>query len=216
MTDRQLRQNVIDELDFEPSIDSAEIGVTAESGVVTLTGHVATYVEKLAAERAAWRVKGVKAIAQQIQVRLPGDKKTHDDEIAQRALNVLAWSASVPGEAVKVRVQDGCITLTGTVGWNYQRQLMESAVRRLTGVKAVVNDIALEPTATHADIKDRIARALERHADVEAERIVVTILDGGRVCLNGIVDNQDERLAVERAAWAAPGVHAVEDHLRIA
>jgi osmotically-inducible protein OsmY len=216
MTDRQLRQNVIDELDFEPSLDSAEIGVTAEDGVVTLTGHVATYVEKLAAERAAWRVKGVKAIAQEIQVRLACDKKTHDDEIAQRALSVLAWSASVPADAVRVRVQDGCITLSGKVGWNYQRQLMESAVRRLTGVRAVVNDIALEPTATHADIKDRIARALERHADVEAERIVVTIHEGGRVCLNGIVDNQDERMAVERAAWAAPGVHAVEDHLRIA
>ena len=96
MSDRQLRQNVIDELDFEPSIDSAEIGVSAENGVVTLSGHVATYVEKLAAERATWRVKGVKAIAQELQVRLPGDKKTHDDEIAQRAVSVLAWSAAVP------------------------------------------------------------------------------------------------------------------------
>ena len=215
MNDKQLRQNVIDELDFEPSLDSADIGVAAENGVVTLTGHVATYVEKLAAERAAWRVKGVKAIAQQIKVRLAADKKTDDDEIAQRAVKVLAWSASVPGDAVKVKVQDGYISLTGTVGWNYQRQLMEAAVRRLSGVKGVVNNIALEPTARHADIKDRIARALERHADIEAERIVVTIHDGC-VSLNGCVDNWDERMAVERAAWAAPGVRAVEDHLRIA
>jgi osmotically-inducible protein OsmY len=215
MNDKQLRQNVIDELDFDPSIDSADIGVAAQDGVVTLTGHVSTYVEKLAAERATWRVKGVKAIAQEIKVRLATDKKTNDDEIAQRAVQVLAWSASVPADAVKVRVQDGCITLTGTVGWNYQRQAMEKAVRRLSGVKGVVNGIELLPTATHADIKDRIAKALERHADVEAERIIVTI-DNGRVCLNGTVDSWDERMAVERAAWAAPGVHAVVDHLRIA
>jgi osmotically-inducible protein OsmY len=215
MNDKQLRQNVIDELDFDPSIDAADIGVAAQDGVVTLTGHVATYVEKLSAERATWRVKGVKAIAQQIKVRLATDKKTNDDEIAQRAINVLAWSASVPADAVKVKVEDGFISLSGTVGWNYQRQLMESAVRKLSGVKGVVNNIALQPTASHADIKERIARALERHADVEAERIVVTICDG-RVSLNGSVDSWDERMAVERAAWAAPGVHAVEDHLRIA
>jgi osmotically-inducible protein OsmY len=214
MNDRQLRQYVIDELDFEPSIDSADIGVAVENGVVTLTGHVATYLEKLTAERAAWRVKGVKAIAQEIKVRLAADDRTDDDQIAQRAVSVLAWSASVPVGAVKVLVQDGVVTLTGTVGWNYQRRLMESAVRRLAGVKGIVNDIKVQPTASHADIKERIARALERYVDIDAERIIVTISDGC-VFLSGSVDNWEERKAVERAAWAAPGVHAVEDNLRI-
>lgn len=215
MNDKKLRQHVTEELEFEPSIDATDIGVAVQDGVVTLTGHVASYVEKLAAERATWRVKGVKAIAQQIKVRLPTDKKTNDDEIAQRAIAVLAWTASVPADAVKVRVEDGFITLTGTVGWNYQRQLMEKAVRKLSGVRGVVNDIDIAPSVTHADVRERIAKALERHADIEAERIVVTIHDGC-VSLNGFVDNWDERMAVERAAWAAPGVRAVEDNLRIA
>jgi osmotically-inducible protein OsmY len=215
MNDKQLRQDVIDELDFDPSFDSADIGVTAEAGVVTLSGHVSSYPEKLAAERAAWRVRGVKAIAQQIQVRLPTDKKTHDDEIAKRALDILSWSVSVPVHPVQVKVQDGFITLTGKAEWNYQRDAVESAVRRLSGVKGVINDIKVEPQASVRDIKERIASALKRHADVEAARINVTVYDG-RVSITGDVDNWDERRAVEQAAWAAPGVHMVEDHLRIA
>jgi Cu+-exporting ATPase len=121
LNDKQLRQNVIDELDFEPSIDSADIGVTAENAVITLTGHVPNYTQKMTAERAAWRVKGVKAIAQEIQVRLANDKKTNDDEIAQRAIQILAWNSSVPQNTVQVRVQGGWVTLTGEVNWNYQR-----------------------------------------------------------------------------------------------
>jgi osmotically-inducible protein OsmY len=214
MNDKELRQDVIDELDFDPSVDSAHIGVTAASGVVTLSGHVSSYVEKLAAERAAWRVKGVKAIAQDIQVRLPSDWKTSDDEIVKRALNVLSWSTSMPKDAVQVKVQDGIITLTGNAHWNYQRQAIEASVRRLSGVRGVVNEIRLEPTASPADIKERIASALKRHADVEAARISVAVHDG-RVSVTGNVDNWDERRAVEQAAWAAPGVRMVEDHLRI-
>lgn len=214
MTDKQLRQRVIDELDFDPSIDSADIGVAADNGVVTLTGHAPSYFEKLAAERATWRVKGVKAIAQEIKVRLANDKKTNDDEIAKRALDVLAWSVPSVSDSVRVAVQDGFITLTGAVGWNYERQAIESAVRGLSGLRGVFNNIAIKPAASHADIKDRIARALERHADVEAERIDVTIRDG-HVTLDGDVDTWEERNAVENAAWAAPGVYTVEDRLRI-
>jgi osmotically-inducible protein OsmY len=214
VNDKELRQNVIDELDFEPSVDAANIGVAAEDGVVTLTGHVASYMQKLATERAAWRVKGVKAIAQEIQVRIPSDKKTNDDEIAQRALRILAWSSAAAPGAIQVKVQDGFVTLSGKVEWNYQRQAAELAVRGLSGVAGVINSVTLQPRASAVDVEDRIRSALKRHAEVEAARIRVSIEDG-RVELRGEVDDWGERIAVERAAWSVPGVRAVEDNLRI-
>lgn len=168
MSDKQLRQDVIDELDFEPSIDAADIGVTCENGVITLSGHVPSYTQKVAAERAAWRVKGVKAIAQEIQVRFAAAKKTNDDEIAQRALNILAWSSPSPHDAVHVKVQDGWVTLTGEVRWNYQREAAEASVRRLSGVLGVTNAIALTPAAIPADVEERIRNALRRQAEIEA------------------------------------------------
>src|SRR5690606_11997853 len=133
MKDMDLRQSVLDELEFEPSIDAADIGVTAENAVITLTGHVQSYVQKIAAERAVWRVKGVKGLAQRIEVRLPGDSRINDDELAERALNVLSWASSGLRDTVKVRVANGWITLTGRVKWNYQRTMAESEVRKLTG-----------------------------------------------------------------------------------
>ena len=215
MNDKELRQDVIDELDFEPSIDSADIGVLAENGVVTLTGHVPTYTQKLAAERAVWRVKGVKAIAQEIEVRIPGDKQQSDDEIAKRAVNTLAWNAAVPRDAVHVKVQKGWVTLTGELNWNYQREAAETAVRKLSGVTGVINNITLKPTIQPVDVKQRITDALKRHAEVEAARIQVNVRDGSTVSLEGEVDNWDERQAVVHAAWAAPGVRMVDDRLRI-
>jgi osmotically-inducible protein OsmY len=215
MNDKLLQQDVIDELDFEPSIDSANIGVAAEKGVITLSGHVSNYAQKVAAERAVWRVKGVKAIAQEIHVRFDNDKKSNDDEIAQRALDILAWSSPLPRDAVHVKVQGGWVTLTGEVSWNYQREAAEASIRRLSGVFGVTNTIALTPAAQPADIEERIRNALKRQAEVEASRIRVSVLDGGRVSIEGDVDNWEERRAVERAAWSAPGVRMVEDHLRI-
>ena len=215
MNDRELRQLVMDELEFEPSIDSAGIGVSAEHGVVTLSGHVPSYTQKLAAERAAWRVKGVKAIAQEIDVRLPGDARTNDDEIAQRALNVLAWSSAVPRDAVKVRVANGWVTLSGQVDWNYQRAAAESEVRKLTGLVGVINDVSLKPAAQVVDVKQKILDALKRHAELEARDIRVEIREGGTVRLEGGVDNWDERQAVERAVWSAGGVRAIDDRLHI-
>ena len=215
MSDKQLRQDVIDELDFEPSIDSADIGVAAENGVVTLSGHVPSYVQKLAAERATWRVKGVKAIAQEIQVRFAGAKKTNDDEIAQRALSILAWSSAWPLDAVHVKVQNGWVTLSGELRWNYQREGAEASVRRLSGVVGVSNEITLTPSAFPSDVEQRIRNALKRHAEVEASRIRVAVRDGGTVSIEGDVDNWKERRMVERAAWSTPGVRVVEDHLRI-
>ncbi len=213
MNDKELRQLVIDELEYEPSVDAADIGVAAEKGVVTLSGHVADYVQKMAAERAAWRVKGVRGIAQKIEVRLPGDKKWNDDEIAQRALNILAWNTLIPRDCVRVRVSDGWITLSGGVNWNYQRQAAENEVRKLSGVKGVTNDITLSSVVQASDVKRRIQDALKRHAEVEADAVHVDVRSDGTVRIDGRVDNWSEMQAVEHAVWSAPGVQRVDDHL---
>lgn len=215
MNDIELRKNVTDELEFEPSIDAADIGVAAEHGVIRLTGHVSSYFQKLAAERATWRVKGVKAIAQDIDVRLPHEKKINDDEIAKRALDILSWNTAVPRNAVKVRVCGGWVTLTGMVTWNYQRKAAETEVRRLTGVLGVLNDISLLPNPQEGDVRQRIVDALKRHAEVESSRIRIDVREDGHVRIEGEVDDWEEREAVQRAVWSAPGVRAVEDHVRI-
>lgn len=215
MNDKQLRQDVIDELDFEPSIHSADIGVAAEGGVVTLTGHVPGYAQKLAAERAVWRVNGVRAVAEEIQVRFAGDKMHNDDEIAQRAIKVLAWDTLLPRDSIHVLVEDGQVLLTGMLDWNYQRELAEEDVRKLGGVVGVINNISLRQTAQAIDVKQHITNALKRHAEVEASRVKISVHDGGTVSLEGDVDNWDERQAVVRAAWSAAGVHGVDDRLRI-
>jgi osmotically-inducible protein OsmY len=215
MNDKELRQLVIDELEFDPRIDSADIGVAAENGVVTLSGHVPTYIQKIAAERATWRVKGVKGIAQKIEVRLPGDKKQNDDEIAQRALNVLAWDVTVPRDCVRVKVADGWVTLSGSVRWNYQRDAAAKEIRKLGGVKGVTNSIQLQSTVQAGDVKQRIQDALKRHAEVEADEVRVNVLDNGSVRLDGHVENWGELQAVKRAVWSAPGVQSIDDHLVI-
>jgi osmotically-inducible protein OsmY len=214
MTDVTLRQNVLDELEFEPSIDAAHIGVTAEGGVVTLTGHVATYAEKDAAERAARRVKGVHAIAQEIEVRPYGTHVTADDEIAKRSISTLAWRTTVPRDAVTVRVQNGWVTLEGKVEWQYQKNAAASAIRDLAGVVGISNLIAVAPRPTSSDVKRRIEEAFRRDAELEAQSIRVDVLDG-RVTLDGTVKRWSERQAAEHAAWSAAGVKSVEDHLRI-
>lgn len=215
MDDKKLRQDVIDELAFEPSLNAETIGVAAEHGIVTLSGHVESYPQKLAAERSVWRVRGVKGLAQEIEVRLPGHKRRADDEIAQRAVDILAWNTAVPPGAVKVRVAGGLVTLTGTVCWNHQRQAAARAVRELSGVAGIVNHIELTSPVLASDVRQHIAAALSRHAKVEADSIGIAV-DGGTVTLTGDVDNWDERMAVESAAWSVSGVHSVVDRLRIA
>lgn len=216
LSDSRLQQDVLDELDFEPSINAAHIGVTADKGVITLSGHVGSYAEKVAAEEAARRVRGVHAIAQEIEVRHPSDKKTSDDEIAGRALSILRWNAVVPDEDIQIKVQDGWVTLLGEVEWQFQRVAAESGIRRLSGVAGVINQITLRSRIEPKDVESRIEEALKRSAEVEAHAIHVSSLGGGKVALEGKVHDWQEREAVKRAAWSAPGVLAIEDRLQIA
>ena len=215
MSDRTLKQAVEDELEWEPSINAEHIGVTAEDGVVTLTGHVGSYAEKFTAEKAVRRVKGVRAIAQEIEIRFPNDKKTSDDQIAKRALDIISWDSTIPKDKVQVRVQDGFVTLSGQVDWRYQRTDAEYAVRKLAGIKGLFNDIQVKPKVQAIDVKQRIENALKRNADLEASSIKVSVLNG-RVTLDGKVKALYERDLAERTAWSAPGVVSVEDHISIA
>ena len=213
MSELQLRQGVVDELEFEPSVDAAHIGVAVEKGVVTLTGHVASYAEKQAAIAAVRRVKGVRAIAEEIEIRYPSDKKTSDDEIAKRAIDILSWDTMVPSDLIQVMVRDGWVTLTGSVDWNYQKKQAEEDVRKLSGVSGVINTVEIEPSVQPDDVKQKIEKALKRHAEIEANAIRVTVHERNKVTLEGKVDSWAERHAVENAAWSAPGVKSVEDRM---
>lgn len=214
MNDNVLRQDIIDELEFEPSIDAADIGVAVENGVATLTGHVPTYAQKATIEEVVRRVAGVKGIAQEIEVRPFGANQTADDEIAKRALYMINWNTAVPKNAVQVKVQKGWVTLTGNVEWHYQKIAAGNAVRGLAGVSGVSNIIDLKPRVSVSDVKKRIQDALKRNAEVEAKGIRIDVLDG-IVTLEGRVKAWPERDAAERAAWSAPGVKAVVDRITV-
>jgi osmotically-inducible protein OsmY len=213
--DRELQKHVQDELDWEPSVDAAHIGVAAKAGVITLTGHVSSYAEKLAAELAVRRVRGVRAIAQDIEVRLPNERKTADDEIAARALQILAWDASGPIEDVAIKVEKGWVTLSGKVNWHYQRAAAERAVQRLTGIRGITNCLQVKVRVQPADVRHRIEAALRRGAELDAARVTISVADGGKVVLGGQVKSWHERQAAELAAWAAPGVVQVEDRIAV-
>ena len=214
MNDHQLRQDVLDELDFEPSVDATHVAVGVHAGVVTLTGFVSNYGQKLGAERAVRRVKGVKAIAEEIEVHLPSDKKVADTEIAERAVDILKWRVGVPADRIAVKVERGIVTLTGTVDWRFQKREAEGAVHALTGVADVVNGIIVNSTSPAPEIKAKIEQALRRSAELDASRIIVQA-DGGTVVLSGTVHAWFERGIAERAAWSAPGVTDVQDHIQI-
>jgi len=213
-TDTELQRDVMDELKWEPAIKAAEIGVGVKDGVVTLSGYVDNFFKKWAAERAAARVFGVKAVAEEIQVRLPGSLKRPDEDIARAASNVLDWSVTVPHGRVKVQVQDGVVTLSGEVDWWYQKEAAEDAMRKLVGVVLVSNRITIKPAVKPQDVKDKIESAFQRNALLDARRVTVET-HGGKVILRGSVRNWAEREQVERAAWAAPGVSEVESTIGI-
>lgn len=213
-TDTQLKESVLAELKWEPSVSAAHIGVTAKNGVVTLMGHVETYAEKMAAEKAAGRVKGVKAIAEEIEVRLPYSIKHGDDDIATQAVNRLAWNSSVPKDAVKVKVEKGWVTLTGTVDWNFQKTSAADDIRWLSGIVGVSNNIAIKPRVNAANISHDIDAALHRSWFWDPETVFVKA-DGGKVTLTGTVDNWYDRQVAGTTAWAAPGATSVENDIRV-
>jgi osmotically-inducible protein OsmY len=216
MDDAQIKRDVEAELEWEPSVNAAGIGVAVNNRLVTLTGRVAGFPERWAAERAAARVTGVAAVASELEVRLASSSERTDEDIARTALNSLNWNVSVPSHAIQVQVSHGWVTLAGTVEWRYEKKAAERAVRNLIGVRGVSNLITVRPPAVSAgDVKADIEAALRRSAEIDAARITVET-NGDKVTLRGSVRSWMERQEAERAAWAAPGVFVVEDLITVA
>lgn len=211
-TDSQLQQDVLAELKWEPSVHASEIGVEVKDGVVTLAGHVGSFSEKWNAERAAQRVSGVKALAVEMDVKLPGSSKRIDADIARSAESSLQWTTLLPKDAVKIKVEGGWVTLTGQVEWQYQRESATNAVRFLMGVTGVSDDIALKPKLSSTAVKTDIEAALKRRATADAHKIKVDV-KGSDVTLTGTVSSWAERDLATHSAWGTPGVHNVVDKM---
>lgn len=213
MSDITLQQAVLDELQWEPSVNAAHIGVTARDGVVTLSGDVSSYAEKWAAVQAARRVSGVKGLADEIKVHYAFD--IDDTDIAKQAVQALSWDIEVPVNKITVKVEAGWVTLSGTLDWYYQRNAAEADVRKLKGVLGVTNNIVIKPARVQAsDVRAKLKAAFERQADIDESKITVTV-DGGKITLSGHVDTWgQDGLAVD-TAWSAPGVTQVDDRLSV-
>lgn len=216
-SDRQIRDDVEAALDWDPSFDSRKIGVAVKDGVVTLSGHVNNFPDRLAAQKATLSVIGVKAIANEIEINLPLDAKRSDTDIASAAMIALKSNISVPSDQVKITVQDGWISLTGKVDWWYQKNAAEMAVHYLRGVRGVSNNLTISAPPTKvssSEVRSKIESAFQRQAHLYAQKIKVAV-EGNTVTLEGEVPTWQERWEAETAAWSAPGVSKVQDHLVI-
>ena len=213
--DIDLRQDVLEELEWDPSIDARTIGVAVENGIVALTGHVDNYAAKTTVERIVKRVHGVTGVANDVEVKLPTGAARDDIDIARSAVNALDWNVSVPKNRIKVAVTKGWVTLDGNVEWYYQKRAAEDAVTYLAGVRGVSNGITVAGKPVHVeDVKQKIEAALKRSAEIDAKKIAVRASDG-RVTLTGTVRSWVERQDAVSAAWSAPGVKTVVDEIRI-
>ncbi len=211
-TDLKIKEDVLAELEWLPDIDETEIGVIVKDGVVTLKGTVDTYAKKIAAEKAIGNVYGVKAVAEDIQVKYSSNKGKTDTDIAKAAVESLKWNASIPSDAVKIKVEDAWVYLTGELSWEYQKRATESAIEKLNGVKGVINNITLKKTAQPYEVQNRITKALQRSAALEAKNITVEV-HGHTVKLTGTVHSVTEKEEARKAAFFAPGITKVENHL---
>ena len=213
-TDEEIQRDILEELKWDTRVRPNEVGVAVKDGVVTLTGWVDSYLKKMAAEEAAHRVRGVKAVVNDIEVRLPSSAERTDEDLAKAALNALQWQAGVPADKIDVTVSHGWVTLKGEVEYGYQKREAERAVERLSGVRGVINLIQVKPRLSPTDLKQKIEQALIRNAEMDASRITVEV-QGSKVILHGTVRSYAEKRAAEEAAWAAPGVSEVENHITI-
>jgi len=213
-SDSDLKKAVLDELGWEPSVNEAHIGVTAHAGVVTLTGHVGNYMHKVAAEKAASRVKGVKAVAEEIEVKLPFDIKRSDEDIAAAAVDRLAWNSTIPADAIMVKVQGGWVTLTGNVGWHFEKDDAEREIRALSGVIGVSNQVVVKPPVSAANVKRDIEHALHRSWYYDPDTIQVAA-QGGKITLSGKVSTWNARRLAGDTAWSAPGATSVENDIAV-